>query len=104
MLGYINFTCTTGWLDSVAIEGSSTKKRESISQFDEISELDDSLCIKYESSKQSASIVSSIKDDRNFVTKSPAALKLCSAPHDVGGTVIMPLDVVQRLRRQPYRS
>ncbi|KRZ00559.1 hypothetical protein T11_4261 [Trichinella zimbabwensis] len=56
------------------------------------------------SSKQSVSIVSSFKDDRNFVTKSPAALKLRSASQDVDGTVIMSLDVVQRLRRQPFRS
>ncbi|KRZ73136.1 hypothetical protein T10_5131 [Trichinella papuae] len=57
----------------------------------------------HNSSKQSVSIVSSSKDDRNFVTKSPAALKLRSAQYDVGGTVIMSLDVAQQLRRQPFR-
>ncbi|XP_003373918.1 chloride channel protein 2 [Trichinella spiralis] len=49
------------------------------------------LCVKYESNKQSISIVSSFKDDCNFVTKSPAALKLCSAPQDVGGPCLLTL-------------
>ncbi|KRY28551.1 hypothetical protein T01_1650 [Trichinella spiralis] len=37
------------------------------------------LCIRCESSDQSVSIVLSFKDDRNIVTKRPAALKLPSA-------------------------
>ncbi|KRY13781.1 hypothetical protein T12_14906 [Trichinella patagoniensis] len=49
MLGYTNFTCMTGWLDRFKAGHnicsgplcSSTNRRESIFQFDEISELDD---------------------------------------------------------------
>ncbi|KRY28546.1 hypothetical protein T01_9600 [Trichinella spiralis] len=37
------------------------------------------LCIRYERSDQSVSIVLSFKDDRNIVTKRPAPLKLPSA-------------------------
>ncbi|XP_003381587.1 hypothetical protein Tsp_07266 [Trichinella spiralis] len=44
--------------------------------------------MRYERSKQSVSIVSSFRDNRNFVTKSPAALKLRPVSQDVGGAVI----------------
>ncbi|XP_003378791.1 conserved hypothetical protein [Trichinella spiralis] len=48
----------------------------------------ENLFIRYERSKQSVSIVSSFNDNRNFVTKSPAPLKLRSASQDAGGTFI----------------